>query len=80
MAHDGEQVATGRSVLLIEREIEVLDFVDFSLPPPGLDFHPGESIERAHVDMIYCSDRNEAKRAVCLQFDLIALVKVQHRF
>jgi hypothetical protein len=48
VAHDGEQVATGRSVLLIEREIEVLDFVDFSLPPARLDFHPSESIERAH--------------------------------
>jgi hypothetical protein len=52
VAHDGEQVATGRSVLLIEREIEVLDFVDLSLPPARLDFHPGESIDRAHGDVM----------------------------
>jgi hypothetical protein len=45
-------VATGRSILLIESKIEVLDLVDFPLPPPGLDFHPGEPIERAHGDVM----------------------------
>jgi hypothetical protein len=52
MTHDGEQVAAGRSVLLIKREVKVLDLINFSLPLPRLNFHPGESVDRAHGDMV----------------------------
>jgi hypothetical protein len=75
MAHDGEQVAAGRSVLLIEREVKVLDLINFSLPLPRLHFHPGESVDGAHGDVIYLVDRSEAWEL--FELDLNALIKVQ---
>ena len=76
MAHDGEQVAAGRGILLIERKVKLLDLIDFSFSLPRLHFHPGESVDGAHGDMIYLVDRSEAWNL--LGHNLNALVNVQH--
>jgi hypothetical protein len=74
MTHNGEKMAASCSVLLIKRKIEVLDLIDFSFPLPGLDFHPGESVDRAHGDTRRLLDRSGLLELFGLDFN--ALIKV----